>query len=161
MKDLFTHPTYAPAMSKQLLTILKEDISVDLEDYKDPHLIVSVFLSYLQEMVEPLFTFDLYDEITAFTRLREDRKLEASEIIMIYRLPQANYNITMSILTFLLKLLQFRDINHMTPMTVTKIFAPLLLRPRQYNANIVELTVEMHSAAVFLTYLLEHFFEIF
>lgn len=59
--------------------------------------------TFLRELDEPLLTFDLFDEISAFQTLDKEARSRAVKIMVLEKLPEDNYRILKYIVQFLSK----------------------------------------------------------
>ena len=158
-KDLFQSTSYNINTSHQVMDALKKDVSVDLEDYKDPFMVAAILKQLFREMPEPLLTYELYDDIVAFNNLRH--KLAAAKVLILYRLPKNNFKLLEFLLAFLLRIIEYNDKNKMSARKVSNIFSPLIIRQKENHNNMTELALETYDATEFLKFLLEQFLDVF
>ncbi|CAI5442122.1 unnamed protein product [Caenorhabditis angaria] len=109
----------------------KSDDEVDLEN-ENPMNLASVVKLYLRKLPEPLFTYELYDEMvrlgTEFCSKNSNSNSNEEEIKNLLRkLPEHNYETLKFIMLHLNRVSWFHEINLMGPSNLSTVIAPSLL----------------------------------
>uniref|UniRef100_A0A5K3EVY3 Rho-GAP domain-containing protein n=1 Tax=Mesocestoides corti TaxID=53468 RepID=A0A5K3EVY3_MESCO len=148
---LFIKPTNATTL-RDVQTMYNQGEYVDLCEFDDPHLAAHLLKSFLQELKEPILTYDLYDDVLKScsknwkilkptypnTRpcLRPGRgrmsrnRVNAIRHLLTVLLPRDNYDILFYIFKFLTEILEHSSKNMMTAANLSVALAPSLIWSR-------------------------------
>jgi len=107
---------------------------VDLSQEMDPHAVAGLLKLYFRDLPEPLMTFELYHWFIASIST-QDRALRLRFLKhLVNKLPALNKSVLSYLLSFLLKVAAYAEVNKMALHNLATVFAPNLLRPQQSNA---------------------------
>ncbi|NXX14235.1 3BP1 protein, partial [Podargus strigoides] len=116
------------------------------EFYSDPHAVAGALKSYLQELSQPLMTFELYNEWVKVSSLKDiDGRVQSLQETCS-RLPQESYNNLRYLIKFLAKLAEHQELNKMTPSNIAIVLGPNLLWPQQSTGDPVQLDLASVSS---------------
>ncbi|XP_023231170.1 rho GTPase-activating protein 44-like [Centruroides sculpturatus] len=98
-----------------------------LDDIRDPHIVAGVLKSYLRELPEPLFTFQLFNDWLSAAEISDsDTRLQTLWRIL-NSLPEANFNNLRYLIKFLAKLASNSEINKMSSHNLAIVLSPNLI----------------------------------
>lgn len=107
---------------------------VDLSQELDPHAVAGLLKLYFRDLPEPLMTFELYPWFIA-SMSTQDRAVRLRYLkYLVEKLPPVNMGLLVYLLTFLLKISTFAEVNKMALHNLATVFAPNLLKSHQSNA---------------------------
>lgn len=121
---------------KELQKLFDEGKPVNFEYYDNIHIPAVILKTFLRELEDPILTFDLYDDVTAFQELDSVDKLPVAKSMILGRLPEDNYELLKYLITFLVKVVDRSDLNKMTASNLAIVFGPNLLWSRQQQASL-------------------------
>ncbi|KAK2161935.1 hypothetical protein LSH36_107g02020 [Paralvinella palmiformis] len=132
MNWIYTEGLYrkggAAAKIRDLIRDLNTDPnSVDLGEYH-VHVLTSVIKRFLQEMPEPLFTFDYYDDVILATEITNERERVTGLYSIINKLPQSHHDLLERLMFHLAKVALNEEYNKMSSNALAIIFAPTILK---------------------------------
>ncbi|CAG0922883.1 unnamed protein product [Notodromas monacha] len=96
-------------------------------EFTDVHVAAVILKKFLRELREPLMTFELFPDIVDFHALPRDERLDKVKEIILNKLPEGNYLVLKYIVQFLVKVMDFSDLNKMTASNLAVVFGPNLV----------------------------------
>uniref|UniRef100_A0A8C6EED1 Rho-GAP domain-containing protein n=1 Tax=Moschus moschiferus TaxID=68415 RepID=A0A8C6EED1_MOSMO len=116
-----------PAVIQKLRFAVKHDEKLDLKDSKweDIHVITGALKVFFQELPEPLFTFNHFNDF----------------VNAIKQLPKSNQDTVQILFRDLKRVIQNAGKNQMTYQSIVIVFGPSLLKPEKETGNIAVHTV--------------------
>eukprot|EP00124_Ichthyophonus_hoferi_P005576 Ihof_evm2s847 gene=Ihof_evmTU2s847 len=151
---LTTEGLFRRSAGKVLVEHIKHCINygmtVDWEEM-DVHVAALLYKAFLRELPEPLLTFELFDEIIAYHKIPEEKRVPVLRT-MIDALPSQNRAVLKFVIDTMELVVSHSQSNLMTPSNMTIVFAPNLLWAKNRAATLVT----MNHAATFLMSLYTH-----
>lgn len=96
----------------------------------DPHAVSSALKLFFRSLVEPLFTFELYDKFVEIQRSEDSRSKKIYQYHqLITKLSPAHFATAETIFRFIFKVAEHHSVNLMTPDNLSVVFGPNFLRP--------------------------------
>ncbi|KAI6653725.1 Unconventional myosin-IXa [Oopsacas minuta] len=138
----------------RFIAAIDEDLeNVDWESY-DVHAMCSGVKTFLNELPDPLLTFDLYDRCIIAAKISErTEKVRAIQAIL-QLLPPMNYKCLERLVFHMAQICKLEEHNKMCPHSLAIIFAPVLLRSPD-DMPLIELAKVMPLQTVFLQIIIE------
>ncbi|XP_067674547.1 rho GTPase-activating protein 8-like isoform X1 [Haliotis asinina] len=96
-------------------------------DAYDVHTAAVILKTFLRELQEPILTFDLFEPVTRLNVIDSNKHVFETERMLREELPEDNYIILKHIVHFLTEVVEYSDVNKMTPMNLAIVFGPNLL----------------------------------
>lgn len=126
---------------------------------KNLHNVADLLKLYFRDLPEPLFTYDVYDDLIKLKGTKEDFDKYRDDLKkVVSRLPLPNRTLLQYLIHFLLRISFCSELNRMNSATLALVFGPELIRPRQ-------VTLESHlmfgKIQKILQTLMDHYTEIF
>eukprot|EP00736_Rhodelphis_marinus_P009189 Rmarinus@m.6418 len=116
----------------------------------DVHAVAGVYKQYLRDLPEPLIPYEEYDQFIKCAGLLPDPE-EAEELgALISHLPIEHYTFFMSMIQFLLKVIQRAEVTKMDAKNVSIVIAPNILR-QDVGAEITDLNASMSSVNTYVS----------
>ncbi|GAB0098276.1 Rho GTPase-activating protein 68F [Sergentomyia squamirostris] len=100
--------------------------NVDFKN-EDTHVIAGLLKTFLRDLQEPLLTYALYDEIIKFLEWSKEERSRNVMQMLREKLPVENYELFKYIIEFLVKVMECKDLNKMTPSNLAIVFGPNLI----------------------------------
>jgi len=104
--------------------------TVDFNTYKDPHTIACLLKAYIRELPEPILTYELYNEFLLAQAIQDENECIIKFRSLVALLPPENVLFLRYLITFILKVSEYSDINFMTIPNLTIVFGPSLLNSK-------------------------------
>ncbi|XP_033004650.1 rho GTPase-activating protein 1 isoform X1 [Lacerta agilis] len=101
-------------------------LPVDFVQYEDVHLPAVILKTFLRELPEPLLTYGLYNDVVSFYSVEEEKRVDIVRKTL-QSLPEENYQVLCSLMSFLVQVSANSDINKMTNTNLAVVFGPNLL----------------------------------
>ncbi|GAA98954.1 uncharacterized protein L969DRAFT_51314 [Mixia osmundae IAM 14324] len=134
--------TGGSGLVKQITAAFERGEDPDLANqdiFHDVSATTSVLKNYFRALPNPLFTFELNEEILATTDIRPlDAKLEALGRLL-RALPEPHFDTAQMLVMHLHRVYQQAQQNKMTPQNLGVVFAPTLLRSEDPNKDFSEM----------------------
>lgn len=144
------------------LTAEEADKIGAFDDFDDVHTVASLIKLFFRELKEPLLTFEYYDMFSYAASIPQDRtnvKLEFLKKVFVL-LPETNYLMMKTLISFLSKVMQHKNVNKMDSANLAICFAPSLIRPKNSSNKTVleELKISQHLISLTIEHY-DYFFE--
>eukprot|EP00040_Diaphanoeca_grandis_P037516 m.245091 g.245091 ORF g.245091 m.245091 type:complete len:393 (+) comp33833_c12_seq1:19-1197(+) len=110
---------------------------VSLETYDDPQLAAALMKGFFRELVEPLFTFALYDKFIAISDMSKDapdEKMEACKAVLLM-LPDIHLKILSELSGFLFEISKHEENNKMSMNNLAIVFGPNVMKSSDEAAS--------------------------
>ena len=129
---LITEGIYRKSSVKSKVSRLISAIDDDLENLDwesfDIHALCCVVKNFLNELPEPLLTFDIYDKCLIAAKISERaEKIRAVQAIL-HLLPPIHYSCLERLIFHMAQICKLEEHNRMSPQNLAIIFGPVLLR---------------------------------
>ncbi|KAL1454203.1 hypothetical protein WDU94_010481, partial [Cyamophila willieti] len=119
---------------QELKTKIDEGKLSELElDHYSVHILANLLKLFLREMPEPLLTFEYYEDFLRAADLTEDRVSTLFSILKT--LPKPNFDLMERLIFHLARVSYHEEANRMNPNSLAIVFAPCILRQRQFPAQ--------------------------
>ena len=155
---MITEGIYRKSSVKSKVTRLIGNINDDLEtlDWEsyDVHAICSALKTFLNELPDPLLTFDVYDKCIIAAKINDRaEKLRAVQAIL-QLLPPINYDCFERLVFHMAQICQLEQNNKMSPQSLAIVFAPVLLRSPE-DMPLIELAKVVPLQTLFIQVIIE------
>ena len=155
---MITEGIYRKSSAKSKVSRLISNINDDLENLDweayDVHAICSALKTFLNELPDPLLTFDLYDKCIIAARISDRaEKLRAVQAIL-QLLPLINYHCIERLVFHMAQVCQLGEHNKMSSQSLAIIFAPVLLRSPE-DLPLIELAKVVPLQTLFIQVIIE------
>ena len=155
---MITEGIYRKSSVKSKVSRLIGDINDDLENLDweryDVHAICSALKTFLNELPDPLLTFDVYDKCIIAAKINDRaEKLRAVQAIL-QLLPLINYHCFERLVFHMAQVCQLGENNKMSPQSLAIIFAPVLLRSPE-DLPLIELAKVVPLQSLFIQVIIE------
>ncbi|ELP93397.1 hypothetical protein EIN_058420 [Entamoeba invadens IP1] len=144
MEGIFrTSASYAALQKVE--QILDRDSDVDMSTFEEKRVAASLLKDYLRQLPEPLIPYNVYDE---FIALPKEQNPEISGKNMVEKIPIINQDSLWVVCSFLVLVIQNKDVTKMNENNIATCFGLTLVRPPPQN-NIDEMTHVKGALAAF------------
>ncbi|KAH3764560.1 RhoGEF domain [Pelomyxa schiedti] len=96
----------------------------------DPLTCGAVLKAFFRDMVDPLFSFDLYNDFLELDSIVDGPKFVPEVLVLLKQLPAPNCSTLLYLLQFLHQVTELSASNKMDKKNIAIVFAPNVLRPR-------------------------------
>ncbi|KAI9715024.1 MAG: Rho-type gtpase-activating protein [Chrysothrix sp. TS-e1954] len=132
-------------------------------DISDPdldiHSITSALKQYLRKLPTPLITFDCYDGLLEAGQLEGEARIEGLRNC-INRLPKAHKDTLEMLMLHLVRVIEKEKWNLMTPLNVSVVFAPTIMRPDSLEREMSDMEMQRKAVQCILQHQEEVFTEV-
>jgi hypothetical protein len=130
----------------------ENEISVNLKSEKNIHVVSGLLKNFLNSLPEPLFGYDLFEEIMKISIIEDnDKKIDETKTLFKDKLPTVNFNILKKLILFFSKIVENEKITKMNYSNIITILGPYLLKTRKkFDGEIskkpfIQFLIENHS----------------
>lgn len=134
-KDLFVkEPNSAELL--HLADAIETTGNPDFTD-KDPHLVAAILKEFFDKLPDPLITSNIYDDLCLVQDLAH-QSLRASMLhSLIFSMPTEHVMLLRALMAFLQQLTANININSLSPVSLGRVFGPLLVKRAESNSPTV------------------------
>ncbi|KAH0365631.1 RhoGAP-domain-containing protein, partial [Aureobasidium melanogenum] len=136
----------------------EKDGAYDISDPDlDIHAVTSALKQYFRKLPNPLITYEAYDPLLEAAQITEKEKQVSAIKAALEAMPQAHHDVLEYLVQHLCRVVKQESENLMTPLNLSVVFAPTILRPLSIEREMSDMQAQRMAVQA----LLEHADSIF